>query len=90
MGSTATGLRLWKEKHGLNKKYSNKVKKIEKFDAAKKREKSLQQLKKTDVKSDLGLVPNYFSSYILDSPCTLIMYSEVLRKFNLEKKSGVN
>ena len=34
------------------------MKKIEKFDAAKKREKSLQQLKKTDVKSDLGLVPN--------------------------------
>jgi len=42
-----------KEKHGLNQKYSNKVKKIEKFDAAKKREKSIKQLKKTDVKSDL-------------------------------------
>jgi len=56
----AAVLRLHKEKHGLNKKYSNKVKKIEKFDAAKKREKSLQQLKKTDVKSDLGLVRNYY------------------------------
>jgi len=42
-----------KEKHGLNQKYSNKVKKIEKFDAAKKREQSIKQLRKTDVKSDL-------------------------------------
>ena len=77
-------LRLDKEKHGLNKKYSNKVKKIEKFDAAKKREKSLQQLKKTDVKSDLGLVRNYFQD------TSWYSYSHVTTKCNLEKKSGVN
>ena len=47
----------------MNRKYSNKVKKIEKFDAAKKREKSIQQLKKTDVKSDLGLVQVVFSVF---------------------------
>lgn len=42
-----------KDKHGLNRKYSNKVNKVEKFNAAKKREKSIKQLRKTDVATDI-------------------------------------